>query len=113
MPDPTILVTGATDGIGRLTALRLAETGATLLLHGRTPGRVDAGVAEARETAGHARVHGIVADFAVLAAVRDMAAKITAAHPRLAVLINNAGVGLGGRSSRANSAAMATSCAFR
>jgi len=98
MPDPTILVTGATDGIGRLTALRLAETGATLLLHGRTPGRVDAVVAEARETAGHARVHGIVADFAVLAAVRDMAAKITAAHPRLAVLINNAGVGLGGRS---------------
>lgn len=53
-----ILVTGATDGIGRLTALRLAENGATLLLHGRTPGRVDAVVAEARETAGHERVHG-------------------------------------------------------
>ena len=98
MPDPTILVTGATDGIGRLTALRLAETGATLLLHGRTSGRVDAVVTEARETAGDERVHGVVADFAALAAVRDMAARITAAHPRLDVLINNAGVGLGGRS---------------
>ncbi len=83
----TILITGATDGIGLLTAKTLAELGHTVLLHGRSADKLKAAQAEIGGT-----TETFVADLTDIAAVRAMAADIRAAHSNLDVLINNAGV---------------------
>jgi NAD(P)-dependent dehydrogenase (short-subunit alcohol dehydrogenase family) len=88
---PTCLVTGATHGIGRATAEALAVLGATVIVHGRDSAAVGAVCHEIVRTSGNARVTGVVADFASLAAVRRLAADVTARHARLDVLVNNAG----------------------
>jgi NAD(P)-dependent dehydrogenase (short-subunit alcohol dehydrogenase family) len=95
-----VLVTGATDGLGRALAADLARDGATVLVHGRKPGRIAdtiREVTEAGEAAGDpnaaARVRGYQADLASLAAVRSLAEQVIAAEPRLDVLVNNAGIG--------------------
>jgi NAD(P)-dependent dehydrogenase (short-subunit alcohol dehydrogenase family) len=80
----TVLVTGATDGIGMRTAQDLSELGANVIVHGRDTGRVAAMVAAVGGTA-----RGIVADFTSLASVRAMADQL--ADGPLDVLINNAG----------------------
>ncbi|MEU6339634.1 SDR family NAD(P)-dependent oxidoreductase [Streptomyces sp. NPDC046977] len=83
----TILITGASDGLGRALAEDLAVDGRhTLLLHGRDPRRL----AEVAEATG-ARTYR--ADLSSLAAVRGLAAEVAAGHDRLDVLVNNAGVG--------------------
>ena len=86
----TVLVTGATSGIGAQTAARLAAGGAHLLAHGRSPDRVQALVGELRAAGG--RADGLVADLASLA---EVAALVRRVSPPLDVLINNAGVGFG------------------
>lgn len=91
----TILVTGATDGIGALTAGELARRGATVILHGRREERCQATLAEIRRSTPDARLDHVVADFAALDEVRRMAGEVTARHPALDVLLNNAGVGAG------------------
>jgi NAD(P)-dependent dehydrogenase (short-subunit alcohol dehydrogenase family) len=95
-----ILVTGATDGLGRALAAELARAGATVLVHGRDPGRiadtikeVTAAAAEADEPAAGDRVRGYQADLSSLAGVRELAGQVIAAEPRLDVLVNNAGIG--------------------
>jgi len=95
-----VLVTGATDGLGRALAAELARSGATVLVHGRDPGRiadtikeVTAAAAEAGEATASDRVRGYQADLSSLAGVRDLAEQVIAAEPRLDVLVNNAGIG--------------------
>lgn len=95
-----VLVTGATDGLGRALAAELARAGATVLVHGRDPGRiadtikeVTAAAAEADEPAAGDRVRGYQADLSSLAGVRELADQVIAAEPRLDVLVNNAGIG--------------------
>ena len=95
--EAVILVTGSTDGLGKLTARDLAAAGATVLLHGRDPERGDAAVRELREETDNDRLHYYVADFASLEEVRRLADEITADHERLDVLVNNAGIGAGRR----------------
>lgn len=88
-----VLVTGATDGLGRASALSLARRGATLLAHGRDPGKGEALVAMlTKEGAQAARFYR--ADFASLKGVSALADQILAAENRLDVLINNAGLGV-------------------
>jgi NAD(P)-dependent dehydrogenase (short-subunit alcohol dehydrogenase family) len=82
-----VLVTGATDGLGRALAARLAEEGATVLVHGRDPERLEQAAAEV----GAARSYR--ADFASLAEVRAMADAVLEAEQRLDLLVNNAGIG--------------------
>ena len=82
----TMLITGATDGIGRRAALDLAALGARMIVHGREAARLKALL---ETMAG--RHDAVVADFASLHAVRDMAAEVLGTHARLDVLIHNAG----------------------
>lgn len=85
------LVTGATRGIGRATAEALARLGATVLVHGRDSASVGAVCRAIVRSSRNPEIHGVVGDFASLAAVRRLAAEVAAEHPRLDVLVNNAG----------------------
>jgi NAD(P)-dependent dehydrogenase (short-subunit alcohol dehydrogenase family) len=77
-----ILVTGATDGLGKGVATALARAGATLLLHGRDEARGAATMQEIREATGNEALSYYNADFASLAAVRAMADRILARQQR-------------------------------
>jgi NAD(P)-dependent dehydrogenase (short-subunit alcohol dehydrogenase family) len=92
----TILVTGATDGVGRVVALRLAEAGAEVLVHGRDSGRAESLLAAMRAK-GNDKGRFYRADLASLAETRGLAETVIRNHPRLHVLINNAGLGSGPR----------------
>jgi len=92
MRDKIVLVTGATDGIGKQTALELARLGARVLVHGRSAERCQAVCSEIVEFTGNKNVEGVVADFTSLAAVRQLVDEVMRRVPRLDVLINNAGV---------------------
>ncbi|MEM9127157.1 MAG: SDR family NAD(P)-dependent oxidoreductase [Pseudomonadota bacterium] len=83
----TILITGSTDGIGLLTARKLAASGHTVLLHGRNQAKLDAAATEI-----DGNVDTFSADLSQMAAVKQLAADIRARYDRLDVLINNAGV---------------------
>ncbi|BCS53867.1 SDR family NAD(P)-dependent oxidoreductase [Geobacter sp. SVR] len=95
--DTTILITGATDGLGEKVATDLARGGMTLLLHGRNPEKGRRVLAGIRETTGNERLHYLNADLASLDEVRRLAAEVSGSRPRLDVLINNAGLGAGSR----------------
>jgi NAD(P)-dependent dehydrogenase (short-subunit alcohol dehydrogenase family) len=95
MRDPkeaTVLVTGATDGLGKHVALQLAERGATVLLHGRSKDRCEAVLEELRTQTGTEGTRYYLADLSSLNAVRGLAEQILSEHERLDVLVNNAGI---------------------
>lgn len=92
----TILITGATDGIGKLAALELARQKAHLLVHGRNEAKLNAVVVELKKASGNPNIEGLLADFSSLAEVRRLAGEILEKYAGLDVLINNAGVGFSG-----------------
>jgi NAD(P)-dependent dehydrogenase (short-subunit alcohol dehydrogenase family) len=93
---PTILITGATDGIGRQTALELAATGANLIVHGRDVGKLERLVDELGRVPGHGEIAALRADLADLEQVRALARELLERFDRLDVLLNNAGVVMNG-----------------
>jgi retinol dehydrogenase-14 len=90
MTGRTVLVTGATSGIGRATALGLATMGARLAITGRDRERTDAAAREIR-AAGGGQVDVFVGDLSSQSAVRQLAAEVLLQLPRIDVLVNNAG----------------------
>jgi NAD(P)-dependent dehydrogenase (short-subunit alcohol dehydrogenase family) len=88
---PVILITGATDGIGRAAALRLARAGCFLLIHGRDEAKLRATARLLETQPGATRVDWLPADFASLAQVRMLGAYLTDNYDRIDALINNAG----------------------
>ncbi|HEX8994978.1 MAG TPA: SDR family oxidoreductase [Ktedonobacterales bacterium] len=87
----TILITGATGGIGFIAARALAEMGATTVIVGRDRQRAEASVAQIQRETGNASVSALVADLSSLADVRQLAETFSSTYPRLDVLLNNAG----------------------
>lgn len=88
----TVLVTGATDGLGKRVALELAKRDATVLLHGRNEERAVATMHDIREETNNDELRYYLADFASLDEVRALAARVSSEHDRLDALVNNAGV---------------------
>ncbi|HEV7508853.1 MAG TPA: SDR family oxidoreductase [Thermoanaerobaculia bacterium] len=85
------LVTGATSGIGRATALGLARQGAHVVIAGRDAARTQDTLDSIRKETGNPQVESLLADFSSQAEVRRLAAEFRARHGRLDVLVNNAG----------------------
>ena len=90
MAGRTVLITGATSGIGMATALGLARMGADLAITGRDPERTDAAAREIRE-AGGGQVDAFVGDLSSQSEVRRLAGVVLGQLPRIDVLVNNAG----------------------
>jgi len=95
MNGKTCLVTGATHGIGLVTARALAAAGATVLVHGRDAALGAAVAAQIARESGNRAVRFVRADFMHLDEVRELAGEL-ARLPRLDVLVNNAGLMNGG-----------------
>jgi NAD(P)-dependent dehydrogenase (short-subunit alcohol dehydrogenase family) len=93
----TVLVTGANAGIGKATALALAQMGATVVMLCRSKSKGEAAQAEIKTASNNPNIDLILADFAALATVRRAAETILARYNRLDVLVNNAGLYLGER----------------
>ena len=90
-----IFITGATDGLGKGLAHRLAADGATLIVHGRDQAKLDCTADWIRDTYGVNRPRTVLADLAELAQVRRLAAEVRAHTGRLDVFVSNAGIGPG------------------
>ena len=88
----TILITGSTDGIGKLAAIKLAKDGHEIYLHGRNADKLKDVISEVKAASSNDNVNGFIADFSNLGAVRDMAKQINQDLSKLDILINNAGV---------------------
>lgn len=85
------LVTGATAGIGKETALALARLGATVIIVGRNPAKTVDTVQRIQFATKSVRAESVICDFAFLASVRSAARQIAERHTALHVLVNNAG----------------------
>ena len=92
MTRPTFLVTGATDGIGKQTALNLVRQGARVLVHGRSLLRAEAAVAELKSASGMSDLEPVAGDFSSLIQVRALAEEVRSRVDCLEVLVHNAGV---------------------
>ncbi len=91
--EATILVTGATDGLGKAVAAALARDGARVLVHGRDDERGARTLRELQSESGNDKLEWYRADLASLQEVRGLADQVASDHERLDVVVNNAGVG--------------------
>jgi NAD(P)-dependent dehydrogenase (short-subunit alcohol dehydrogenase family) len=91
MSEKVVLITGATNGIGKVTALELAKQGYTVVIVGRNPTKTQATVSEIKLQSGSSTVDALIADLSSLAEIRRLADEFRQRYSRLDVLVNNAG----------------------
>ena len=85
------IVTGATNGIGEVTALELARMGAIVVIVGRSENKVKTTIQKIKSAVPHADVHYLIADLSLMHDVKRIADEFRAKFDRLDVLVNNAG----------------------
>ena len=90
--DRLVLITGATEGVGKQTAIQLAEKGFSIVMMVRNKVKAEETRAEIMEKTGSAKVEYIIADLTSFKQVRAAAKKFNDKYPKLDVLINNAGL---------------------
>ncbi len=91
MTGKTVLITGATNGIGKEAARGLAKLGARVLIVGRDAQKCAQTVAELQSSTGNQAIEALRADLSAMSEVRRLADEVKARCPRLDVLLNNAG----------------------
>jgi retinol dehydrogenase 12 len=91
MTGKTVVVTGATQGIGKEAAGALAKAGARVLITARDRARGDSVVAELKAACGHDRIEVVLVDFGSLQSIRQGANEVLARTDQIHVLLNNAG----------------------
>ena len=92
MKNPICLITGATGGVGKVTALELAKKGFTIVVSARNANKAEALRKEIETSTGNTSCEYIVADLGSLGQVRQVAERFRRRYSSLDVLINNAGV---------------------
>ncbi|MFC0449677.1 SDR family oxidoreductase [Rhodococcus jostii] len=93
----TMVVTGATAGLGLETCRQFARRGATVVLVGRDRDKIDAAIADLSESTDRDRLNSALADLSSLAQVHKLSGELLHRFPRIDVLVNNAGVDVGHR----------------
>src|SRR5262249_13789712 len=93
----TVLITGATSGIGFEVSIELARMGARLVIVGRNEAKTARKAAEVRRRSGSSRIDFLVCDFSSQYQIRRLADAFRAAHDSLHILVNNAGTVLAKR----------------
>ena len=88
----TIFITGSTDGIGKLAALKLAKDGHNIIVHGRNSEKLAATISELKETSSNSNITGYISDLSDFESIHKMIKDISSKDPNIDVLINNAGV---------------------
>src|SRR6185312_16831828 len=91
MRGKSVVITGATSGIGEVAAIRLAEQGARIVFTARDQKRAEATLAQLRAANGTADHRVVMGDLSLLAEQKRLAGEIAATAPRIDVLVNNAG----------------------
>ncbi|MBI1279027.1 MAG: SDR family NAD(P)-dependent oxidoreductase [Anaerolineaceae bacterium] len=91
MQGKTVLISGATNGIGKQAAVDLAQMGAQVVIIGRSKARTDEALREIQTASGNNDVHALLADLSSMAEVRRVADDFRKQFSRLDVLLNNAG----------------------
>ena len=87
----TVLITGATDGIGKQVAKEMAMIGAQTVLVGRNEDKCKQAVDEVSKISGNTQVSYLVADLSIMGEVKSLAEEFRSKYDRLDILINNAG----------------------
>ena len=91
MKDKRVLITGATNGIGKAAALELAKMGAGVVIVGRSESKTQRVLDELKQASGSDRLDMLVADLSSIEQIRRVADEFRARYDRLDVLLNNAG----------------------
>lgn len=92
MTKPIVVITGATSGLGQIVAMNLAKTGAHLVMTARSKERAEATRALIKNSVPSARVDIFYGDLSLMKEVKRVGQEISAAFPKIDVLVNNAGL---------------------
>jgi len=92
MQNKTILITGSTDGIGKQSAIELAQVGSRIIIHGRNAEKCELTVKKIISLTGNLKIDYVVCDLSSLIEVKKMAESIKTQYEKLDILINNAGL---------------------
>lgn len=95
LSNKTVLITGSTDGLGKLVARHIAEQDAIVLLHGRNQTKGDSVLKELTKLTGNKKLRYYNGDFSSLSQVIELSEKILKNEDHIDILINNVGIGKG------------------